>query len=147
MLNIPLMVLDRPLTRPAALQTRPNAKSSLSGNILILEDDFIIAMDLEELVTELGATTVYVTNNCAEALDIIDRVTVTAAILDFDVEDGTSERVADALVQNAIPFIFTTGHSDNDLFPERYQHHPILKKPYSRDEIVANFQINDPGFN
>ena len=114
------------------------------GDVLIVEDNFIIAMDVEALVTELGATQVHLTSNCEDALAVIETAEVSAAILDFNVEGGTSERVADALSEKGITFVFATGHTDISMLPERYQAYPMLKKPYSRDDIAALFQANDP---
>jgi CheY-like chemotaxis protein len=133
-------VLEGLSTQAPASRSLPSSTTVFSGDVLIVEDNFIIAMDVEELVSELGADTVHVASNCDDALDLIERVPVTGAILDFKVEDGTSVRVADALAQKNIRFIFATGYSDVSLFPDRYQAHPMLKKPYSRHDIVAMFQ-------
>ncbi|GHA89662.1 response regulator [Algimonas arctica] len=135
---------NAPSTLPPALRSSSSFGPIFSGDVLIVEDNFIIAMDVEEVVTELGASTVHMAKCCDEALDIIDQVALSAAILDFTLEDGTSERVADALVARGVPFIFATGYSDASLFPVRYQAYPILTKPYSRHDIVAMFQTNSP---
>ncbi|MGJ8560711.1 MAG: response regulator [Litorimonas sp.] len=136
------MVLDGLSTQAPTSRSLPSSTTVFSGDVLLVEDNFIIAMDVEELLTELGAESVHVASNCDEALDVIERVAVTAAILDFRVEGGTSIRVADALVRKGIRFVFATGYSDVSLFPARYQAAPILKKPYSGHDIVAIFQAD-----
>jgi DNA-binding NtrC family response regulator len=144
MTNNITMARNAPSPLPLALRSSSSFDTVLSGEVLIVEDNFIIAMDVEEILTELGATTVHMAKCCDEALDIIDQIALSAAILDFTLEDGTSERVADALVARGVPFIFATGYSDVSRFPVRYQAYPILTKPYSRHDIVAMFQAHNP---
>lgn len=111
-----------------------------SGDVLIVEDNFIIAMDAEAIVGDLGAAAVHLASSTADALAILDRTAITTAILDFNLEDETSVAVADALDAAGIPFVFATGYTDASVFPERYRARPMLKKPYGRDEIAALFE-------
>ncbi len=110
-----------------------------SGDVLVVEDNFIIAMDVEQLVSELGAATVHLASTVSEAIDLIEAHAVTAAILDFNLDDGTSEAVADRLSADGVPFVFATGYSDSTMLPERYRTHTMLKKPYSREDVAAAF--------
>lgn len=110
-----------------------------TGDVLIVEDNFIIAMDVEELVTELGATIVHIASSCDQALSAIKSAEITAAILDFNLDNDTSVSVADALQERGIPFVFATGYSDLSILPERYQSQPLLKKPYTREDIAIAF--------
>ncbi|WP_298919085.1 response regulator [uncultured Algimonas sp.] len=114
--------------------------SVFSGDVMIVEDNFIIAMDAEELVTELGASAVHLASDIAGALALLSAQTLTAAILDFNIEGGTSEAVADALTEKGVPFVFATGYSDTSMLPERYKALRLLKKPYSRDDIAEAFE-------
>lgn len=133
------MVLDHP-SIPDAVATEPSADIPLfSGEVLIVEDNFIIAMDVEELVTELGATAVHLSMTCDDALAVIAQGRVTSAILDLNIKGGTSIPIADELARHGIRFVFATGYSGISAFPERHQARPMLKKPYSRDEIAAVF--------
>lgn len=110
-----------------------------SGDVLIVEDNFIIAMDAEGLATDLGASGTHIAHNCETALQALDAVTITAAILDFNLDDETSVTAADALHARNIPFVFATGYSDRSVLPERYQNHVMLKKPYTKDDIRNAF--------
>ncbi|MGB6228831.1 MAG: response regulator [Litorimonas sp.] len=108
-----------------------------SGDVLIVEDNFIIAMDVEALVLDLGADTVHLASNCADALSALERADITYAILDFNLEGETSEPVAEALEAAGTPFVFATGYSDSSQLPERFRGLPILRKPYAAEEIRA----------
>ena len=110
-----------------------------TGDVLVVEDNFIIAMDVEELVAELGATSVHLSTNCNDALAIIAQTDLTAAILDFNIDGGTSQPIADALRTRNIPFIFATGYSHDDLIPDGYRDIPVLIKPYTGDAIREIF--------
>ncbi|GLQ21097.1 response regulator [Algimonas porphyrae] len=117
-----------------------------TGNVLIVEDNFIIAMDTQELVADLGATSSQVANSCNDALALLDEGCFTAAILDFNLSDETSVRIADALEERDIPFVFATGYSDASVLPERYRDTVMLKKPYLQDDIRAAFAaLKDSG--
>ncbi len=144
MINTATEVLDGPLVQIIASRRGPFLKTVFLGDVFIVEDNFIIAMDVEELVTELGATHVHLTSNCEDALAVVENSTLTAAILDYNLEDGTSERVADALIEKGVKFVFASGHTNSTLLPERYKHHAMLGKPYSREDITALFQPDDP---
>jgi CheY-like chemotaxis protein len=111
----------------------------LTGDILIVEDNVIIAMDLEGLVQDLGAERSHHARTVEEALNILQSTPITAAILDFNLASGTSVDVADALSARNIPFVFATGHSDMSVLPERFQSCPLLNKPYSDEEMIAAF--------
>ncbi len=79
--------------------------SVFTGDVLIVEDNFIIAMNTEELVTELGAALVHLASMRNQALSAIRTADITAAILDFNLENGISATVADALHERGIPFV------------------------------------------
>lgn len=118
----------------------PYLTTVFRGDVLIVEDNFIIAMDAEELMIELGATNVHIASTCDEALNAIGAAEISAAILDFNLDNDTSISVADALHERGTPFVFATGYSDLSILPERYQSQPLLKKPYTREDIAAVFR-------
>ncbi|MEM9600666.1 MAG: hypothetical protein AAF926_06560 [Pseudomonadota bacterium] len=110
-----------------------------TGEVLIVEDNIIIAMDAELLVTDLGAAETHIANDCETALKQLESGTISAAILDFNLDEETSVLIADALVIAGIPFVFATGYSDKSVLPERYQSHVMLSKPYTADDIRDAF--------
>lgn len=110
-----------------------------SGDVLIVEDNFIIAMDVEELVTELGAAHVHIANTAQAALSVIDSHVLDAALLDFNLNDETSVSVADALIATGVRFVFASGYSDETVIPDRFSDYRLLKKPYSKSDIADVF--------
>ena len=105
--------------------------------MLILEDEPIIAFDLEDALLAEGAeVTVAATND--QALASIVEKDFGGAILDVNLHGETSYIVAHALRDKGIPFVFATGYGDA-AHPAELAHVPTVTKPYSIDEIRRAF--------
>ena len=110
-------------------------KSGLSGCVLVLEDNIIIAMDAEQMLTQMGAADVALAADVSEALAHIDKSDITFALLDVNLGDETSEPVAEKLREKNIPFVFATGYGDAISMLDRFPDAPVVKKPYSSAAI------------
>lgn len=97
--------------------------------ILILDDEPLIAMMLQEWLTDLGCEPVGPAHTVDAALALLDDGRIDGAILDVTLGAANSYPVADALLQRAIPFIFATGH-DADSMDQRFRHITMLAKPF-----------------
>lgn len=105
--------------------------------MLILEDEPIIAFDLEDALLAEGAeVTVAATND--QALASILENDFGGAILDVNLHGESSYIVAHALRDKGIPFVFATGYGDA-AHPAELAHVPTVTKPYSIDEIRRAF--------
>ncbi|TIQ36258.1 MAG: response regulator [Mesorhizobium sp.] len=98
-------------------------------NILVVEDEFLVALELEEAVAQMGALVTTVGSR-AEALDVLANGRPDGAILDVQLGDGTSYDVADQLVALDVPFVFTTGF-DRAILPPHLRDCPRLSKPFA----------------
>ena len=107
---------------------------NMKPHVLILEDNFLLAQDLSEVVQqELGGEPVPVAT-VAEALEIIpDHIDF--AFLDVELSVGTSFPVARKLMQNHIPFIFVSG-IERDGLPDDFRKFPFLSKPVPSGRLV-----------
>ena len=103
--------------------------------VLVLEDDALLAIDLAEMIAEMGHEVVGPFHTARSALDALTREGCDVAILDFNLGEGTSEPVADSLIDRGINFTFLTGHSRSYL-PEHLQAHPILEKPVTQARLA-----------
>lgn len=110
-------------------------------SILVVEDQFLIAMDTEHALYERGATDVRVSSSVRDALQLLTSFRPDAAVLDFMLGDGTAVEVAEALTALQVPFVFATGYGDNVAIPAPYRHVPIVRKPYSVADLVANLNM------
>jgi DNA-binding response OmpR family regulator len=108
---------------------------SLHQNILIVEDEPLIAMMLEDFLEVLDRAVAGVADTCAAALDAIAGGGVDAAILDVNLRGGEkSTPVAEALAAQGVPFIFATGGGDEGV-DERFRDRPRLQKPFTMDGV------------
>lgn len=112
--------------------------SALAGRrVLVAEDEYLVAIDLAESLSEMGIEVFGPAGAVSEALDLIatfgDRLD--AAILDINLRDEFVYPVADELVARNIPFIFTTGY-DALAIPPRHAAVPRCEKPINRDTVV-----------
>lgn len=112
------------------------AAAGLPDDVLIVEDDAIIALDLEQTVEEFGVTQVRVASSVAQALAMIAECSPDFALLDVGLSQEKSFAVAKRLTARKIPFAFVTGYSDK-AFPPEYSRRPRLSKPCVRDELFA----------
>lgn len=97
--------------------------------VLIVEDEYLVAMDLAEALEERGILVVGPVASVGEALEQIENgQRLDAAVLDVNLGGERVYRVAEALSARGVPFIFTTGY-DADLLPESLLSVPRLEKP------------------
>jgi DNA-binding response OmpR family regulator len=106
----------------------------MKPHVLILEDNFLLAAHLEEVVQDdLQADPIGV-SSVAEALEIIpDEIAL--AVLDIEVRDGKSYPVARKLMRNDIPCIIVSGNTPSTL-PDDLKGVPFLSKPVASGRLV-----------
>lgn len=105
--------------------------------ILILEDEPLIAMDLEDLLVAKGYTIVGPYATAADAIASLDQTRPHAALLDVYLFNGTSFEVARELNRRDIPFAFMTGLAVSDLLSTDLQGAPVILKPYNEKELLS----------
>ena len=89
----------------------------LSGiEVLLVEDQMLIAMDLEAMLELRGARTI-TTGSAEDALRILQALAPEVAVLDINLGIGTSIPVAEELSRRNIPFVFATGYGDKSHIP------------------------------
>ena len=119
------------------------ADADLIGRrILVVEDDYLIAMDLSGWLQDLGAQIVGMAGSVSEALSLIEAPgeRIDGAILDVNLAGERVYPVADALMARAISFVFVTGY-DRWIVPGTYAHVPRCDKPV-RFDILARHLIS-----
>lgn len=115
----------------------PAGGSITSRNALIVEDNIIIAMAAEDLLSELGFPRCTIAANNLEAQRAIEDQDIGFAMLDISLGEETSEPIACLLKDRAIPFVFATGYGESPFDMGRFGDVPMLSKPYSEDELLA----------
>ena len=104
---------------------------ALAGRrVLLVEDEALIAMNVADMLDTLGCTVVGPASRVGEAVTAIDtNGDIDAAVLDVNLDGEPSFRVADALVERGIPFLFATGYGARGLRND-LRDRPVLQKPF-----------------
>ena len=98
--------------------------------ILVVEDEYLIAMSLQDALETAGSIVVGPVPSVDKALQTIDSEShIDAAVLDVNLGGALSYAVADKLIARKIPFVFTSGYEDNVL-RSRYSGVKNCPKPY-----------------
>ena len=103
--------------------------------ILVVEDEMIIALDIESTLTELGHSVVCASSR-AEALALLDAQSFQLAIVDYHLKDGDSGPLAAELVTRKVPFIVCSGSTGLGELGEVFSGAAFLAKPFSSEGLV-----------
>nr|WP_319515194.1 HWE histidine kinase domain-containing protein [uncultured Cohaesibacter sp.] len=108
-------------------------------NVLIVEDNFIIAMEAEENFKTLGAANVCVESTVEAALEAISSASpkFEFALLDINLGANTSFEVGRRLQEEGIDFAFASGYGEGAKLPDDLANYPIVSKPYDKDVIAG----------
>lgn len=133
------MISDGPMTsdldhiKREAKGTRP-----LHGqSILIVEDNALIAMNLEDMLRDAGGTVGWSVATVGEAKEVAQSGAITSAVLDIMLDDVEVWPVARILADRNIPFVFSSGHFEQDTLPPEWRENQIVPKPAGAKDIVA----------
>jgi CheY-like chemotaxis protein len=115
--------------------SRPTAR--LDGvRILVVDDEFMIALDIEATLLEAGADVVALCMTLSEALSVAALEKVSIATLDIRLGRDTSEAVAALLAERGIPFVFYSGQSLPNEMRERWPRSLLVAKPAEPRQLV-----------
>jgi CheY-like chemotaxis protein len=103
------------------------------ASVLLLEDEFLIAMDAEEILKELGAAKVETAATLAEAERLAAGDGFDVAMLDVNINGEMSLPLARALRQRGVPVVLATGYEMRD--EGLADCVAWLRKPYSREGL------------
>jgi CheY-like chemotaxis protein len=127
-----------PFTQPGeTMQPGSSAMPALPDDVLVVEDDPIIALDFEDTILGLGVRTVRTAANVARALALIADRAPQFVLLDVDLNREKSFAVAERLDALKIPFVFVTGYDAAGGVPEAFSNRPRLPKPCSTEALEA----------
>ena len=113
--------------------------AELATDVLIIEDEPVIAADIEALVKELGHTVVDIAATRTEAVDAVARKTPGLVLADIQLADGSSgiDAVKDILARFDVPVIFITAFPERLLTGERPEPTFLITKPFQPETVKA----------
>ena len=118
------------------------ANTDMPADVLLVEDDPIIALDADETMLALGVARVRTAARVSEALQMIDERQPDFALLDIGLRGETSFEVAERLAALGIPFAFATGYSNDLPIPRAFAQQPRLMKPCSADDLASVLKMS-----
>jgi two-component SAPR family response regulator len=120
--------------------------STLSGlNILVVEDELLIAMELTRMIRSLGGQVLGPVSTVSAGLDLLQNSAVNGAVVDIKLGKESSASLAEELLARGIPLVLTTGYSE-DMLPDALAQVPRLSKPYTRrgfERVAAAYLVRD----
>ena len=121
---------DHEMTEAATLQGR---------RILVVDDDYLVALVVIDLLEEVGAEVLGPLGQVVEAIAFIEANSeaIDGVVLDVNLNGAKSYPVADILVAHKIGFVFATGYGA-DALESGYQKYPRCEKPFNGNTLVAS---------
>ena len=104
--------------------------------VLVVEDEYLVAILIEEILESAGCIVMGPIPRLREALDAVDHNDYDAAVLDVNLAGERINPVADALSERNVPFLFVTGYGANAL-PNEYAERPHVCKPFRMAELIG----------
>jgi DNA-binding NtrC family response regulator len=105
---------------------------------LVVEDEFLIAIDVQRILETAGAREVVLAARVADAMAALDGPEpFDIAVLDILLGEESGEPVAKRLVERGIPFVYSTGIGPSGVNTEGAGAMPIVPKPYTSATLLA----------
>lgn len=109
---------------------------SLRGTrVLVVEDEVLLSMMLEDVLSDAGAHVVGPAATVEQAITLIASEKIDVALLDVWLRDKRSDPVAETLRQRGVPYVLATGYNNPD--GAELASAPTLPKPYRFEQLQA----------
>ncbi len=117
----------------------------MKTKVLIVEDEFTIALDIETRLINLGYDVIGIAINYDEALPYLLESEIDIALLDINLEDKKSGIDLGKLILKKfnIPIVFLTAYTDNETFIKANEANPMgfLNKPFKDSDLDHSFKL------
>ena len=109
------------------------------AQIMILEDEAVVAWDIEAELQSRGINVVAVVGRLTDAMAVVEQGNISVAILDINVGSENSYRVAELCLEKGIVVIFLTGETGDEL-PDRLKDCAIAAKPVNYNVLMEKLR-------
>ena len=110
--------------------------AELAGlRVLVVEDEMMVSMLIEDMLTDLGCTVVGPASRIDEAIELANTAQIDCAVLDVNLGGQPIFPLADILRAKGAPFAFATGYGDAGL-RDVDRGAPVLQKPFREAELA-----------
>jgi DNA-binding response OmpR family regulator len=108
----------------------------MSARVLLVEDEFMIGLDIGQQLADAGFEVVGPATSVAKALKFVAEPGCDVAVLDVNLGNETSEPIASKLQASGKPFIVLTGYSMDNRLPW-FNGAPVLTKPPRMADLLS----------
>jgi CheY-like chemotaxis protein len=112
-----------------------DASAAAGKRVLVVEDELMIRMLLEGMLTDLGHTVAAEAGAIDEALTLAKQAEFDIAVLDVNLNNEPITPVVEVLIQRRVPFVFASGYGRRGV-PEAYRQNPTLQKPFQAEALA-----------
>lgn len=119
---------------------RREMADAISGSVMIIEDEAIIAMDLEAIISEMGHRVTGIARTRSEALDLARADKPDLILADIQLADNSSGIDAVNDILNTLgerPVIFITAFPERLLSGEKHEPAFLISKPYAEEQVIS----------
>jgi len=116
-------------------QMTDTMKAGEGTRILVVEDELMIRMLLDGMLSDLGYTMTAEAGAIDDAMRLAKQADFDAAILDVNLNGEPITPVVEILVERGLPFVFATGYGQRGV-PEAYRTSPTLQKPFQVEALA-----------
>jgi CheY-like chemotaxis protein len=128
-------------TMAAVLPPQESERGKLEGKrILVIEDEPLVAMDLESSLMAAGCEVVGPAGTIEEAKSLVADGRYDAALLDVNLAGHPVDEIAAALTQKNCPFAFVTGYG-REALPRGFRDAVVLGKPFGQEQLLAAIEV------
>jgi PAS domain S-box-containing protein len=136
--------IDTPVSKIASgpsLLAQPDNRRTLQGKrILVIEDEPLVAMDVESSLTAAGCEVVGPAATLERAKVLIEESDCDAALVDVNLAGQPVDELATSLTRKNRPFAFVTGYG-REALPAAFRGAVVLSKPFGADQLLATVEV------
>lgn len=113
----------------------PNLQELQGLRVLVVEDEMMVSMLIEDMLTDLGCTVIGPASRLDEAIELVNGTQIDCAVLDVNLGGQPIFPLADLLREKGAPFTFATGYGDAGL-RDVDKGSPVLQKPFREGDLA-----------
>ena len=110
-------------------------KTDGGRRVLVVEDEPMIRLLLDDMLTDIGYTMAAEAGRVDEAVSVAKEAEFDVAILDVNLNGQPITPVVDVLVERGVPFVFVSGYARRGI-PEEHSNAPLLQKPFQAEGLA-----------
>lgn len=129
------------ITNPPAKPEPQIIAAKISGKrILVIEDELLVAMELETILAEKGCEVIGPAGTLEQARSLAAGADCDAALVDVNLAGRPVDELALTLTQRNIPFAFVTGYG-REALPQGFRDALVLNKPFREDQLIGIVEL------